>query len=72
MKSRVIALLTVPLTAFALAACTVEEEQEGEMPDVEVQEGEMPEVDVESNIDVETDTAQVEVPEIEYEENDTL
>lgn len=72
MKSRVIALLTVPLTAFALAACTVEEEQEGEMPEVDVQEGEMPEVDVESNVDVETDTAQVEVPEVEYEESDTL
>lgn len=70
MKSRLIALLTVPCAAFALAACEVEQTEEGDLPDVEVEEGQLPEYDVDSNVEVTEDT--VTVPDIDIVDDDTI
>jgi hypothetical protein len=43
----------VPALAFGLAACSVEQTEEGELPDVDVQGGQLPEYDVDA-ADVET------------------
>lgn len=52
--------------ALPLAACDVDQTEEGELPEVDVREGEMPEYDVEGpEIDVREDT--VTVPEVEVD-----
>lgn len=67
MLKRAIALFTIPLAAFALSACDVDQTEEGEVPDVQVEEGQLPEYDVESDVEVTEDT--VTVPELEIDEN---
>ncbi|MGH7481188.1 MAG: hypothetical protein ACRELV_03465 [Longimicrobiales bacterium] len=63
MKSRLLSLLMVPLLGVALGACTAEQTEEGDLPDVDVEGGNVPEYDVDAaDVDVETDTATVEVP----------
>lgn len=55
-----------PVLAFGLAACDVDQTEEGEMPEVEVQEGQLPEYDVDAaDVDVGTDTATVTVPDVD-------
>ena len=57
-------------SAFALAACDVEQTQEGELPDVEVtaEGGQLPAYDVETaEVDVKTETVPVEVPKVDIE-----
>ena len=50
----------------SLGACTVEKEQEGELPEVNVEGGQMPEYDVEpAEVSVSTDTATVTVPDVD-------
>ena len=66
-----VATATFVLTsALALAACDVDQTQEGELPDVEVSAkgGQLPAYDVETaEVDVKTETVPVEVPKIEVE-----
>ncbi|MEO1168216.1 MAG: hypothetical protein AAFW97_05850 [Pseudomonadota bacterium] len=71
--------------AAPLAACDVEQTEEGEMPEIEVEEGNMPEFDVDTadvdvgtteetvsvpDIDVSTEEEQVQVPTIDIEPAD--
>ena len=66
--------LTVTLTgaaALGLAACDVQQTEEGDMPEVSVEGGNMPEYDVDTaDVDVETEERTVEVPVIDVEEAD--
>ncbi len=55
-------------SALSLAACDVDQTEEGEMPEVSVEEGNMPEYDVEPmDVDVETGTSTVEVPTVDVD-----
>lgn len=52
--------------ALPLAACDVDQTEEGDMPEVEVEEGNLPEYDVEGpDVDVREDT--VTVPELDVD-----
>jgi hypothetical protein len=65
MKRTIITSLIAPL-AISLAACDVDQTQEGEMPEVEVTGGQMPEYDVETaDVDVGTEEKTVEVPDVD-------
>jgi hypothetical protein len=56
----------VPALAFGLAACSVEQTEEGELPDVDVQGGQLPEYDVDAaDVEIGTDTQTVRVPDID-------
>lgn len=59
----------IALTAtFGLAACDVDQTEEGEMPEVEVRDGNLPEFDVETaDVDVGTEETTVEVPTLDVE-----
>ncbi|UAB78397.1 hypothetical protein INR77_01210 [Erythrobacter sp. SCSIO 43205] len=62
------AITTALIASVTLAACDVEQTEEGEMPDVDVnvEEGNMPEYEVDGP-EVTTDTETVEVPVLEVE-----
>lgn len=61
---RIAALFMVPALAFGLSACSVEQTEEGEMPEVEG--GQLPEYDVDAaDVDVGTDTSTVVVPDVD-------
>ena len=65
MKRIIIPSLIAPL-AIGLAACDVDQTQEGEMPEVEVTGGQMPEYDVETaDVDVGTEEKVIEVPDVD-------
>jgi hypothetical protein len=65
MKRIIITSLIAPL-AIGLAACDVDQTQEGEMPEVVVTGGQMPEYDVETaDVDVGTEEKTVEVPDVD-------
>ena len=60
--------ITLAFTGLAaLAACDVDQTQEGELPEVNVSGGQLPEYDVDSTLEVGTKEEQVEVPKIETE-----
>ena len=66
MRAIPVSLAVVGLAA--LAACDVDQTQEGELPDVNVSGGPLPEYDVNvADVDVGTTNTQVEVPNIEME-----
>ena len=69
MKTRKFLTLAIaPLFVFGLAACDVDQTEEGDMPDVEVEGGNLPEYDVDAaDVEVGTDTATVEVPDVDIE-----
>ena len=69
MKTRkFLSLIVAPLFAFGLAACDVDQTQEGELPDVDVQGGQVPEYDVDAaDVDVGTDTQTVITPDIDVQ-----
>ena len=70
MRKILIATLT-SVAALGLAACDVEQTEEGEMPEVNVEGGNMPEYDVDTaDVNVETEERTVEVPVIDVEEAD--
>lgn len=72
MKSRVLSFLMVPFAVVALGACTAEQTEEGDMPDVEVEGGNLPEYDVDAaDVEVGTDTQMVTVPDVDIEPADT-
>ena len=59
-------LMAALTMVVALGACTVEQTEEGEMPDVNVEGGNMPEYDVEPvDVEVTTDTATITVPDVD-------
>jgi hypothetical protein len=63
MKMRILA---AALMGLSLAACTVEQTEEGEAPDVDVEAGKLPEYDVDAaDVDVNVDTAKVLVPDVD-------
>jgi hypothetical protein len=54
--------------AFSLAACDVDQTEEGEMPEMSVDGGNMPEFDVETaDVDVGTKEVTVEVPTVDVD-----
>lgn len=57
--------------ALGLAACDVDQTEEGSLPEVEVEGGNMPEFDVEApDVDVGTETTTVEVPTVDVTTED--
>ena len=66
MRSRILGAMLAPFFAIGLAACTVEQTEEGEAP--EIDPGELPEYDVQpADVDVEWDTTRVRTPSLEIE-----
>ena len=66
MKSRILGAFLAPALAFGLAACSVEQTEEGELPDVDVEAGEVPEYDVDAaDVDVGVDTTTVLTPDVD-------
>ncbi len=56
------------VSLFALAACDVDQTEEGDMPEVDVEGGNLPEYDVEGpDVDVDTGTETVEVPTVDVD-----
>ena len=54
------------LVALSMAACTAEQTEEGEMPEVNVEGGNMPKYDVDpANVQVGTDTTKVVTPDVD-------
>ena len=68
-NKKLLSLLIAPFFAFGMAACDVDQTEEGEMPDVEVEEGELPAYDVDA-ADVEVTEDTVTVPDIDIEDPD--
>jgi hypothetical protein len=65
MKRLIATSLIVPF-AMGLAACDVDQTEEGEMPELQVEEGNMPEYDVETaDVEVGTEERTVEVPDVD-------
>jgi hypothetical protein len=63
---RLIATSLIAPFALGLAACDVDQTEEGEMPEVNVEEGNMPEYDVETaDVDVGTKERTVEVTDVD-------
>jgi len=63
--------LLLGAASLSLAACDVEQTEEGSMPDIDVEGGNLPEYDVDAaDVDVGTKTETVEVPTISVEEAD--
>ena len=59
-------LMAALTMVVALGACSVEQTEEGELPEVNVEGGNMPEYDVDAaDVDVTTDTATVTVPDVD-------
>jgi len=68
MRNSIGLTLTSLACAVALAACDVEQTEEGEMPEIDMsyQEGEMPEYDVDTaDVSVGTEEATIEVPDVD-------
>ncbi|WP_379922864.1 hypothetical protein [Erythrobacter sp. R86502] len=62
---RIIATTFTAALALGLAACDVDQTQEGDMPEVQVEGGALPEFDVETaDVDVGTKETTVEVPDV--------
>lgn len=73
MKNKLIAMLCLSILVLPLAACSVEQTEEGELPEVEVEGGNMPEYDVDAaDVEVGTEERTITVPDIDIEppEND--
>ena len=66
---KLLTLLIAPTFALGMAACDVDQTEEGEMPEVEVQEGELPSYDVEpAEVEITEDT--VTVPDVDINDPD--
>lgn len=65
---RLIATSLIAPFALGLAACDVDQTEEGDMPELQVEEGNMPEYDVETaDVDVGTEERTVEVPTVDVD-----
>ena len=63
--------LLLGAASLSLAACDVEQTEEGSMPDIDVEGGNLPEYDVDAaDVEIGTETQTVEVPTISVEEAD--
>ena len=61
----------VSTAALGLAACDVEQTEDGDMPEVNVEGGNLPEYDVDApDVDVQMEEQTVEVPTLDVEEAD--
>ena len=70
MKNGWKAALVIPALALGLTACSVEQTEEGELPDVDVEGGNMPEYDVDApDVDVEMEEKTITVPDIDVNED---
>lgn len=66
MKSRILGAIFAPALVLGLAACAVEQTEEGELPDVDIEAGQMPEYDVQpADVDVNWDTTTIRTPDID-------
>lgn len=63
-NKKLLTLLIAPMFAFGMAACDVDQTEEGEMPEIEVEEGQLPSYDVDA-ADVEVTEDTVTVPDID-------
>jgi len=69
MRSRLLALLIAPALALGVAACDVDQTEEGSLPDVDVEGGNLPEYDVDvPDVDITRDT--VTVPSVDIRTDD--
>ena len=65
---KIVTLFAATGFALSLAACDVDQTEEGDMPEVEVEGGNLPEYDVEGpDVDVDTGTSTVEVPTLDVD-----
>ena len=63
-SKKLLSLLVAPLFAVGMAACDVDQTEEGELPEIQVEEGQLPAYDVDAaEIEVTEDT--VTVPDID-------
>jgi hypothetical protein len=69
---RRLAITIFIVTLLPLAACRIEQEREGELPDVDIEGGQLPRYDVEPlDVEIDTETTRVRVPTgIETEERE--
>jgi hypothetical protein len=68
MRNKLITLLCLSFLVLPLAGCSVEQTEEGELPEVEVEGGELPEYDVDAaEVEIGTETREIEVPDIDVE-----
>ncbi|GMM91899.1 hypothetical protein [Qipengyuania sp. MTN3-11] len=68
---KLVSIALVSAAALGLAACDVDQTEEGEMPEVTVEEGNMPEYDVSApEVEVGTEETTVEVPTVDIEPAD--
>lgn len=66
MWRKLMSLGALALLVTALAACQVEQTEEGELPEVNIEGGELPEYDVDAaDVDVGTQTTTVVVPDVD-------
>jgi len=66
MRKNIFGALMAPVVAFGLAACSVEQTEEGEAPTVDVEGGNLPEYDVQpADVDVNIDSVTVPVPDVD-------
>lgn len=65
---KLLATLCLSILLLPLAACAVEQTEEGELPEVETTGGDMPEYDVDAaDVEVGTETEEVQVPTMDVE-----
>lgn len=65
---RLISVLCLSILLMPLAACTVEQTEEGELPEVETRGGELPEYDVDAaDVEVGTERREIDVPTVDIE-----
>ena len=68
MLKKIGTLSLMVLLVASLGACSVEQEQEGELPEVSVEGGQLPEYDVDTaDVDVSMETVTATVPEVTTE-----
>lgn len=68
MKNKLIAMLCLSILVLPLAACSVEQTEEGELPEVSAEGGNMPEYDVDAaDVTVGTEEREVTVPDVDIE-----
>lgn len=68
-SKKILTLLIAPLFALGMAACDVDQTQEGSLPEVDVQEGELPAYDIEpAEVEITEDT--ITVPDIDINDPD--
>lgn len=65
---KIVAVAMLAAGSLSLAACDVDQTEEGDMPEVDVDGGNLPEFDVEGpDVDVDTGTTTVEVPTVDVD-----